>query len=112
MPAMRRRFSLSVHGATLVGLIEMASALRLGSRPLQLTLEELPQLALPCILHWDMDHFVVLERVDRAGVTLLDPAIGRRRVATARLHRTLPRGSARTRAGGGLRRQSRGPRRR
>ena len=87
MPAMRRRFSLSVHGATLVGLIEMASALRLGSRPLQLTREELPQLALPCILPWDMDQFVVLERVDRAGVTLLDPAIGRRRVATAEVSR-------------------------
>ena len=87
MPAMRRRFSLSVHGATLADLIEMASALRLGSRPLQLTLEELPQLALPCILHWDMDHFVVLERVGRAAVTLLDPAVGRRRVPTAEVSR-------------------------
>ena len=87
MPAMRRRFSISVHGATLAGLIDMAGALRLGGRPLQLTLEELPELALPCILHWGMDHFVVLERVDRAGVTLLDPAVGRRRVPMAEVSR-------------------------
>lgn len=87
MPAMRRRFSLSVHGVTLAGLIDMAGALRLGSRPLQLTMEELPELTLPCILHWDLDHFVVLERVERAAVTLLDPAVGRRRLPMAEVSR-------------------------
>ncbi|WP_231993246.1 peptidase domain-containing ABC transporter [Mitsuaria sp. 7] len=87
MPAMRRRFSLSVHGATLAGLIDMAGALRLSGRPLQLSLEELPGLSLPCILHWGIDHFVVLERVDRGGVTLLDPAVGRRRLPMAEVSR-------------------------
>lgn len=80
LPAMRRRFSISVHGATLAGLIDMAAALRLRSRPLQLELEELKDLSLPCVLHWDMTHFVVLERVTRRGVTIVDPACGRRRV--------------------------------
>ena len=80
LAAMRRRFSISVHGATLAGLIDMAQVLRLSSRPLQLELDELRELALPCILHWDMNHFVVLERVGRDGVTIVDPAIGRRRV--------------------------------
>ncbi len=80
LPAMRRRFSISVHGATLAGLIEMAAALRLRARPLRLELDELDQLTLPCVLHWDMNHFVVLERVDRRGVVIVDPAAGRCRV--------------------------------
>lgn len=80
LPAMRRRFSISVHGATLAGLIEMAAALRLRGRPLRLELDELGELTLPCVLHWDMNHFVVLERVDRRGVVIVDPAAGRCRV--------------------------------
>ena len=36
-----------------------------------------PQLALPAILHWDMNHFVVLERVTKSGIVVMDPAAGR-----------------------------------
>ena len=87
LPAMRRRFSISVHGATLAGLIDMAASLKLRGRPLRLELEELDQLAMPCVLHWDMNHFVVLERVDRRGLTIVDPAAGRRRVAMSEVSR-------------------------
>lgn len=87
LPAMRRRFSISVHGATLAGLIEMAAALRLRGRPLRLELDELGELTLPCVLHWDMSHFVVLERVDRRGLTIVDPAAGRRRVPMTEVSR-------------------------
>ncbi len=35
---------------------------------------------LPCILHWDLNHFVVLARVTKTHVVLHDPAQGIRAV--------------------------------
>ena len=81
LASMRRRFSVSLKGATLKGLIGMAQALVLQTRPLKLDLEHLPDLKLPCILHWDMNHFVVLKAVNRSGVVIHDPAVGERRLS-------------------------------
>ena len=53
-------------GATLKDLIGVADQIGFAARPLRLELDELPQLELPCILHWDLNHFVVLASV-RAG---------------------------------------------
>jgi ATP-binding cassette subfamily B protein RaxB len=75
----RRRFAVSLKGATLQQLITHAGQLNFNSRPLRLELDELPQLQLPCILHWDLNHFVVLKKVGRGHITILDPAVGERK---------------------------------
>jgi ATP-binding cassette subfamily B protein RaxB len=75
---LRRRFSLSLKGLTLAQLIDMAQSLNLAGRAVRVELDELAQLTLPCILHVDQDHFVVLAAVHRSRVTLYDPASGRR----------------------------------
>lgn len=77
---LRRRFEVSLKGATLANLIAFSQALGFATRPLRLELPHLPELALPCVLHWDMNHFVVLTAVTRDGVTLHDPARGVRRM--------------------------------
>jgi len=74
--AMRRRFPVSMKGATLKSLITMAHQLSLGSRPLRLEIENLPELKLPAILHWDLDHFVVLKKIAGSKVHIHDPATG------------------------------------
>ena len=74
LAALRRRFSLSLKGATLTRLIEMAQALGLQGRPLRLEIEELDQLKRPCILHWGLNHFVVLRSVRAGKVIIHDPA--------------------------------------
>ncbi len=77
---MRRRFSVSLKGATLKSLIAMAQPMALQARPLKLDLDNLSHLKLPCIVHWNMNHFVVLTTVDRTGVVIHDPAVGVRRL--------------------------------
>ncbi|HFO8748227.1 TPA: peptidase domain-containing ABC transporter, partial [Escherichia coli] len=47
-------------------------------RALSLELDELGALKMPCILHWDFSHFVVLVSVKRNRYVLHDPARGRR----------------------------------
>lgn len=78
---LRNRFPVSLKGATLQQLMSYAGALHFSSRPLRLELDELQQLQLPCILHWNLNHFVVLKKVDRKHAVILDPAVGERRLA-------------------------------
>ncbi|AXQ75866.1 peptidase domain-containing ABC transporter [Xanthomonas oryzae pv. oryzae] len=81
LPELRRRFHLSLKGIRLNQLIEIAQTLGCSTRPLRLEMEQLDQLSLPCILHWDLNHFVVLAKVGKSKATILDPAIGERRLS-------------------------------
>jgi ATP-binding cassette subfamily B protein RaxB len=83
LAALRRRFTVSLKGATLAYLMQAAGKLALAPRPLRLELAELAQLRTPCILHWDMNHFVVLKTADGRGAVIHDPAFGLRRLSTA-----------------------------
>lgn len=76
LASLRLRFSISRKGATLESLIRIAQVLKLDSRPLKLDLHNLPQLRLPCIIHWNMDHFVVLVSVSARRAVIHDPAVG------------------------------------
>ncbi len=81
LASLRSQNSLSLKGATLRNLIEMAGRYGLVSRPLRLELDELGELKLPCILHWELNHFVVLSRVRGKTLTIKDPAAGLRNVS-------------------------------
>lgn len=81
--SMRRRFSVSLKGVTLKGLMAMAQGLSLQTRPLKLDMQHLPDLKLPCVLHWDLNHFVVLKAITGSHALIHDPAVGERRMALA-----------------------------
>lgn len=80
IPSMRRRFSVSMKGVNLKGLMAMAGGLSLQTRALKLDLQHLAELNLPCILHWDLNHFVVLKSVSAKYIVVHDPAVGERRM--------------------------------
>lgn len=79
---LRQKYPISQKGATLHTLVKIAQKMRLTTRPLRLELDELSQLRMPCILHWDMNHFVVLKSVSKNKVTILDPSYGQRILTT------------------------------
>lgn len=83
MTELRQHHGMSMRGATLKGLMDIASHLSLSTRALKAEPEDLHQLALPAILHWDLQHFVVLTKVTRKGVVIHDPAKGERRMGWA-----------------------------
>jgi len=85
LSALRRRFPVSLKGATLAVLIRVAAALKLMTRPLKLDIQDLPQLRLPCILHWEFNHFVVLIDFRSNGAIIHDPSRGERRVSLEEL---------------------------
>jgi ATP-binding cassette, subfamily B, bacterial CvaB/MchF/RaxB len=87
MHTLRQRFALSLRGATLKQVMDMAQGLKLSARPLRLDLDEMNQLQLPCILHWELNHFVVLKKVlsNNKGIIILDPARGERSIGADEL---------------------------
>jgi ATP-binding cassette subfamily B protein RaxB len=76
LPALRRRFSVSLKGTTMKTIALMGQKVGLAPRGLRLEPAHLKDLKLPAILHWDMNHFVVLVAVKRDRVTIHDPAKG------------------------------------
>jgi len=81
LTTLRNRYSVSLKGTNLQQLMLLADHLGLASRALKLELPELIKLQTPCVLHWEMNHFVVLKKVHRNGITILDPAMGERRLS-------------------------------
>lgn len=79
---LRQRYALSLAGASLKSLMEIADQLGFSTRALRLELSALPKVRLPAILHWDLNHFVVLKAVGRKTVTIHDPAFGAKTLST------------------------------
>ena len=78
LPGLRQQFPVSMKGATLADLMGVASQLELAPRALRLELDEMEKLQRPALLHWDLNHFVVLEHIGKNSITIVDPAVGRR----------------------------------
>ena len=87
LPTLRQRFSISLKGSTMADLVRLAGQLQLNARALRAEMAHLPGLALPCILHWDLNHFVVLKDVRRGVAVIHDPARGVRRLPLAEVSR-------------------------
>ncbi|QDH16725.1 peptidase domain-containing ABC transporter [Swingsia samuiensis] len=83
----RRQYGASTQGATLKELISVSSRVGLNSRAVRLELDELDKLTLPSILHWGLNHFVVLVERRSKSVIVHDPAIGRREIGLKELSR-------------------------
>ena len=83
LAALRRRHNVSLKGTTLASLIDVAHRQGLATRAVRLDLDEIGRLATPCILHWNLDHFVVLKRARRKSIVVHDPAAGERKLSLA-----------------------------
>ncbi len=82
---LRRDHVISLAGASLKSVMQIAGALDLAPRPLRLDMEHLPQLQLPAILHWDLNHYVVLTKIKGNKAHIHDPALGLRVMPLERL---------------------------
>lgn len=87
LASLRRRFPSSQNGTSLSKLIDISGRIGMDSRALRVELEGMNELALPAVLHWDLNHFVVLSRVTRKGVELHDPRCGRIKLSWANASR-------------------------
>jgi len=71
---------VSRDGSKASNVVRAAQRYGLTSRGYSLEPSALHKMPMPCILHWNFNHFVVLEAIDSKYGYLNDPATGRRRV--------------------------------
>lgn len=79
----REMFPSTAHGVDLQSLIDIGISLGITTRAVRAELEELSELKLPAIIHWGMNHFVVLTKVSQRQIEIVDPAVGKRKIATS-----------------------------
>jgi ABC-type bacteriocin/lantibiotic exporter with double-glycine peptidase domain len=70
----RKYLPVDVDGVSAKHLLDAAHQLGLRGRAVSAPFEVLPQLPRATILHWDLNHFVVLDRVIGDTVRIVDPA--------------------------------------
>ena len=80
--ALRHRFGVSLRGVRLRELMKNAREIGLSGRPVRIDLSGVADLQCPCVLHWKMNHFVVLVRARKNKYTIHDPAVGKRNISS------------------------------
>jgi ATP-binding cassette, subfamily B, bacterial CvaB/MchF/RaxB len=83
LAALRKKILISSQGMTLRQIMEVAGGLNFSCRAIQCPLEDINQLTYPCLLHWNMEHFVVLTGVSNNAFYINDPALGKRKLNSA-----------------------------
>lgn len=82
----RAACAVSRDGVNATQIVRAARSYGLEARGLKLEPSDLSKLPLPAILHWELNHFLVLERLTRRGAVVVDPARGCRHVSAQVLH--------------------------
>jgi ABC-type bacteriocin/lantibiotic exporter with double-glycine peptidase domain len=81
----RRATGTSRDGVNALALVEAAGSYGMEARGVSVELDALGHLQRGTILHWEFNHFVVLDRVRKGGIDVLDPALGRVHVPMERV---------------------------
>lgn len=76
-------------GVSALGILRAARSYGLRGRGVQIeSYDDLELVPRGAILHWEFNHFVVFDKIDRHGVVILDPAHGRRRISASEFDRS------------------------
>jgi len=72
----RKLCQTTKEGVNLLGISEAAEKLGFRTYGIRLSLEQLKEIELPCILHWNQNHFIVLYRISANRYYVSDPSGG------------------------------------
>jgi len=73
-------------GLSALAIVQAAQAYGLRARAISLAHNDFRFVRLPAIVHWDFNHFLIVQRWSPHSVEVVDPALGRRRVAANEFH--------------------------
>lgn len=71
----------SINGSSLLDLIRIFEKLDFTTRAIRVEVEELKHVQYPAVLHWNLNHFVVLKSVHNKYIVIHDPVVGERKVS-------------------------------
>ncbi len=76
MTSLRKEFPISLRGAHVGMLLQIAKGMNLVARPMKVETSALEMLKAPCILHWNNNHFVVFRSMIKDKYYITDPRHG------------------------------------
>ena len=85
LPAIRAAVGTGLDGTSLRGIMDGGAELGLEFRTIKSSIDRLPDLPAPLVLHWGGNHWVVLHELRGDKAVLADPATGLRTVSTSQL---------------------------
>ncbi|WP_082458901.1 peptidase domain-containing ABC transporter [Pedobacter sp. Leaf216] len=74
MQRLRALCGINREGVSLLGISRAAEKIGFRTNGIRLTLQQIHEIELPCILHWDQNHFVVLYKIRKGKYYIADPA--------------------------------------
>jgi ATP-binding cassette subfamily B protein RaxB len=77
---LRKSHSITLKGVTLAQVVSIAQRMHFSTRAIKVELDDLKLVRCPAILHWDLNHFVVLKSATDRHVIIHDPARGYRKL--------------------------------
>lgn len=78
---MRDLYLTSLEGVNLEDIINVAEKEGLNALPFNIDIEDLYEIKTPCIAHWDNNHFLVIEKVKKNKVIIVDPSTGKKEIS-------------------------------
>lgn len=74
---LRDRCFITRGGVSLLGISDAAESIGLKTLGTRITFDQLfKEVPLPCIVHWNQNHFIVVVKVSKRRVLVADPALG------------------------------------
>lgn len=83
LEGLREKSFLTREGVSMLGISEAAEKIELRSICVQVDYGRLREAPLPCIVHWNQQHFVVVYKMDGRQVWVADPGAGKLRYTRA-----------------------------
>jgi ATP-binding cassette, subfamily B, bacterial len=75
--SLRQKCFINRTGVSLLGISEAAEFIGFRSRGVKLSFSQLQEdIMLPCIAHWNQEHFIIVRKVTKNKVYVIDPAFG------------------------------------
>ncbi len=78
--AVQERCGVGRDGLTALEIVKSARLYGLRVRAVSLNLDDFRYVSLPAIVHWEFNHFLIVERWSANRIDVIDPALGRRRL--------------------------------
>ena len=77
LEGLREKSFITREGVSMLGISEAAEKIGFRSICVQVSYEMLTEAPLPCIVHWNQQHFVVVYKLDNKHVWVADPGAGK-----------------------------------
>ncbi|MDQ0216376.1 ABC-type bacteriocin/lantibiotic exporter with double-glycine peptidase domain [Oikeobacillus pervagus] len=78
---LRERYGVPKGGTSLFQIMEVGKSYHLNVKGYRASVDDLKNVLLPAIIHWENKHYVVLEKIGKKTAVIVDPALGRTKIS-------------------------------